>query len=151
MRLTLHTDYALRALIYLAVSEEGAVTAGAIAEAYGISRNHLVKVLQSLRDLGFLETVRGRGGGVRLARKAAEIGVGEVVRKTEDLRDHIECFKPETNTCPLINACELQRGLGEALEAYLAVLDRYTIADVAADRRGLTRLLGGAYSGRPGG
>ena len=141
MRLTLHTDYALRSLIYLANAGEQGATAGAIADAYGISKNHLVKVLQRLRALGYLDTVRGRGGGVRLIRDPGSIGLGEVIRRTEDL-DLVECFDPATNTCPLIKACGLKGTLGEALAAYLAVLDRYTIADIKGDRGRMAAILG---------
>ena len=142
MRLSLHTDYALRALMYLTAMREPATTAGAIAGAYGISKNHLVKVLQRLRDLGYVDTVRGRGGGVRLARDPADVRLGAVVRQTEDLGEMVECFNMETNTCPLAQACILQRRLDEALRAYLEVLDRYTLADVSANRGALQRILG---------
>lgn len=142
MRLTLQTDYALRALLYLAAAGEQGGTAHGIADSYGISRNHLAKVLQKLRALGYLTATRGRNGGVRLARPAADIRVGGVVRQTEDSLAPVECFDPATNTCPLAGACGLERGLGEAVEAYLAVLDRYTIADVSLDPRGMKRLFG---------
>lgn len=141
MRLSLHTDYALRSLIYLATMPEPATTAGAIAQAYGISRNHLVKVLQRLRDQGYVETVRGRGGGVRLGQAPDQIRVGAVVRRNEDLGELVECFNMETNTCPLAAACLLQRRLDEALRAYLEVLDRYTLADVSVNRAALMRAL----------
>lgn len=141
MRLSLHTDYALRSLIYLATMRDPATTAGAIATAYGISKNHLVKVLQRLRDLGYVETVRGRGGGVRLAQAPEDIRVGAVVRRTEDLGELVECFNLETNTCPLAAVCLLQRRLDEALRAYVAVLDRYTLADIATNRGALARAL----------
>lgn len=142
MRLSLHTDYALRALIYLASMREEATTAAAIAGSYRISKHHLVKVLQRLRDLGYVDTVRGRGGGVRLARDPAHIRLGEVVRRTEDLGEMVECFNPETNTCPIAAACLLPRRLNEAMLAYLAVLDRYTVADVSANRAELSAILG---------
>lgn len=144
MRLTQHTDYALRALIYLASMRQETATAAAIATAYGISQNHLVKVLQKLRGLGYLETVRGRNGGVRLARDPATIRIGNVVRESEGLTDFVECFNPRTNTCPLAAACLLKRRLGEALAAYLAVLDNYSVADVAANRADLAAILGTA-------
>jgi len=142
MRLSLHTDYALRSLLYLASMREEATTAAAIAGGYGISKNHLIKVLQRLRDLGYVETVRGRGGGVRLVGDPAQIRLGAVVRKTEELDEVVECFNPVTNTCPIASVCRLPRGLGEAVEAFLAVLDRYTLADVAENRAELTRILG---------
>lgn len=141
MRLSLHTDYALRALIYLAAMREPATTAGAMAAAYGISKNHLVKVLQRLRALGYVATVRGRGGGVRLARAPEEVRLGALVRQTEDLGEFVECFNMETNTCPLAPVCLLQRRLDEALRAYVEVLDRYTLADVVANRGALAGAL----------
>jgi Rrf2 family nitric oxide-sensitive transcriptional repressor len=140
MRLSLQTDYALRALIHLAASETGSVSAPAMARAYGISQNHLVKVLQRLGKLGYVGSVRGRGGGVRLTKAPEAIGVGEIVRQLESLAV-VECFTPQ-NTCPIAPACRLAAGLGEAMEAYLAVLDRYTIADVTANRGELMRILG---------
>lgn len=142
MRLTLHTDYALRTLIFLAADDGPGATAPQIARRYGISQNHLVKVIQRLRGLGYLTTARGRGGGVRLARPAESIRLGDVVRDTEDSLAVVECFDMETNTCPLASACLLKARLAEALNAYLAVLDRYTVADVAANRGQLMTLLG---------
>lgn len=142
MRLTLQTDYALRSLIYLATAPEETATAARIAEAYGVSLNHLVKVLQKLRALGFVETVRGRNGGVRLSRDPAQIRLGDVVRGCEDLTEFVECFNPSTNSCPIAAACLLKRRLGEALSAYLKVLDGYTVADVAANRAELAAILG---------
>jgi Rrf2 family transcriptional regulator, nitric oxide-sensitive transcriptional repressor len=141
MRLTLHTDYALRVLIYLAAAGSQGATAGTIADRYRISKNHLVKVIQRLVGLGYLETTRGRGGGVRLARPPSEILVGEVVRRTEDSLDLVECFDLPTNTCPLARACLLKAKLHEALAAYLAVLDACSIAEVATNGAGLMRLL----------
>jgi len=142
MRLSLHTDYALRALIYLASMREEATTAAAIAGSYRISKNHLVKVLQRLRALGYVETVRGRGGGVRLACDPAQVRLGDVVRRTEELDELVECFNPETNTCPIAAACLLPRRLSEAMQAFLGVLDRYTVADVSANRAQLGAILG---------
>lgn len=142
MRLSLHTDYALRALIYLASMREGATTAAAIAGSYRISKSHLVKVLQRLRDLGYVETVRGRGGGVRLSRDPAQIRLGEVVRRTENLHEMVECFNAETNTCPIAPVCLLPQRLNEALQAYLAVLDRYTVSEVSRNRAALGAILG---------
>ena len=142
MRLTLHTDYALRTLIFLASSGDSGATAETIARAYRISKNHLVKVIQRLTRLGYLETTRGRGGGVRLARAPADIRVGEVVRQTEDTLALVECFEAQTNSCPLAGACLLETRLAEALRAYFTVLDGYTIADVSANQGSLARLLG---------
>ncbi|WP_318911098.1 Rrf2 family transcriptional regulator [Shinella zoogloeoides] len=93
MRMTLHTDYALRMLIYLATRRDGACTVNDVAEAYGLSRNHLLKVAQTLRDLGLVETTRGRAGGIRLARAPREIGVGALVRATEEEFSLAECMQ----------------------------------------------------------
>jgi Rrf2 family transcriptional regulator, nitric oxide-sensitive transcriptional repressor len=145
MRLTVHTDYALRALIFLATAGEGGATAAAMAQAYGVSRHHLVKVLQHLRDLELVETVRGRGGGVRLAKAPEDIRIGAVVRETEADLGPAECFAPKaSSTCPIAQICLLKPRLGEAVEAYLAVLDGYPGADVAANRRVLIQVLGPA-------
>lgn len=140
MRLTLHTDYALRALVFLATAGEAGSTAQVIAERFRISRNHLVKVLQRLRSLGYLETTRGRGGGVRLAMPAQDINIGAVVRQTEEDLVLVECFDPASNTCPLIGACGLESKLGEAFNAFMAVLDRCTVADLALNQRSWARL-----------
>lgn len=130
MRLTLHTDYALRALIYLALRTDRRVSIREIAEAHRISENHLVKVVHNLGRGGFVETTRGRGGGLRLARPAAEINVGDVVRFTEDDMALVACFQADGPGCALIGACRLQRLLGEALQAFQSVLDGKTLADL---------------------
>ena len=132
MRLTLHADYGLRALVYLAAHPDRVVPTTEIGHAYGISKNHLVRVAQSLRDGGFIELTAGRAGGLRLARPAAAIRVGDVVRTLEpDLRV-VECFDARTSTCPISPVCGLSRALDGALAAFLAELDRFTIADAVA-------------------
>ncbi|MCA1940249.1 MAG: Rrf2 family transcriptional regulator [Caenispirillum bisanense] len=140
MRLTQHTDYALRLLIALALTARRAARGGdgaadtitirEVAERYGISRNHLMKVANDLTRAGVVEGLRGRGGGLRLAVPAAEINIGTLVRALEDGRDLVECFRPETNTCRIAPACRLKGVLRQAQEAFLAVLDGYTLADV---------------------
>ncbi len=134
MRLTLFSDYALRVLLY-AASQERLVTIAEIAEAYRISRNHLVKVTQLLVRLGMIESVRGRNGGLRLARPANEINVGALVRDTEPDFDLVECFDMETNTCAIAPVCDLKRVLNEAQTQFLGVLDGYTLEDLLANRR----------------
>lgn len=141
MRLTLHTDYALRILIFLAVSGDEGGTIADIAARYGISRNHLMKVAHQLGTLGLVETLRGRNGGLRLARPAAEIPVGVVVRQMEEGLRIAECFDAKTNTCPIAGLCGLQPVLGEALKAFLTVLDRYSIADICGKDRRLRKVL----------
>ena len=134
MRLTLHTDYALRALIYLALRTDRRVSIREIAEAHRISENHLVKVVHNLGRGGFVATTRGRGGGLRLGRPATEINVGDVVRFTEDDMALVACFQTDGPGCALIDACRLQRLLGEALQSFMAVLDGQTLADLVGGR-----------------
>lgn len=142
MRLTRHSDNALRALIYLGIhADEGPARIADIARRMGMSEDHLAKVIARLAQLGHVETLRGREGGVRLARPAAQINVGDVVRGTEDNLNLVECFDPTTNQCPIAPACALAPALDEALAAFFAVLDRYTLADLTAKPRSLTRLL----------
>lgn len=143
MRLTLHTDYALRMLIYVAARADGLCTVSDVAEAYGLSRNHLLKVAQTLRDIGLVETTRGRAGGIRLARAPETIGIGALVRATEEAFALAECMQAEGGSCCAISpACRLKGTLHEALAAFLAVLDRYTLADIVRNRATLGPLLG---------
>jgi len=130
MRLSLHADYALRTLMYLAV-HDGHRSIGEIAGAYGISKNHLMKVAQRLVAEGFIEAVRGRTGGLRLAQAADQVNVGRVVRTMEETGSFVECFEPSTNTCVITPACQLRHALAGALEAFFRHLDRYSLADLA--------------------
>jgi Rrf2 family nitric oxide-sensitive transcriptional repressor len=141
MRLTVYSDYSLRLLMYAALRPGELVTVQQVADAYGISRNHLMKVAFELGRHGFLETVRGRGGGLRLARPPERIGLGDVVRKTEDDFTMVECFAADTDRCAVSGPCRLKGALGRALKAYLAVLDEYTLADLTRKNTGLARLL----------
>jgi len=141
VRLTRHTDNALRALTYVAIHDATPSRITDIARRMGMSEDHLAKVVGRLAELGFLRTIRGRSGGVHLARPASEIVVGDVVRATEDNMVLVECFDPATNNCPIAPACELARALDKALEAFLAVLDRYTVADLVAKPRVLEQLM----------
>jgi len=135
MRLTSYSDYSLRVLMYLAVRADAVATIEEISRAYGISKVHLMKVVHELGRAGLVETTRGRGGGLRLARRPDEIVVGDVVRRTEDKMDLVECFDPDTSQCRIEPACRLRGVLGEALDAFLTTLDRYTLADLVARRR----------------
>lgn len=143
MRLTVQTDYALRVLIYLAIHKEELATIAAISERYEISKNHLMKVVQLLGHEGFVETVRGRAGGLRLARPAEEINVGQVVRVLERDAVLVECFSPCRNECLITPACRLKGALREALEAFFAALDRFSLARLTDDNRLLQQLLKG--------
>ncbi len=142
MQLTRYSDYSLRVLIHLAVAAGPRSTIEEIAVAYGISRGHVMKVVRHLAALGFVETLRGRGGGLRLAQPPGQINVGEVIRRTEENLALVECFRAD-GRCPIQEVCTLRRALREALDAFLAVLDGYTLADLVARRRPrLARLLG---------
>ncbi len=142
MQLTLYTDYSLRVLIYLGIRPGRQATITEIAESYGISRNHLVKVVHNLSSLGYIKTLRGRGGGMVLAMDPERINVGDVVRKTEPNFDLVECFDKENNTCPIAPCCALIRGLKVARKAFLEVLDGFTLADAVANRHELAGYLG---------
>ncbi|CAN1551074.1 COG1959 Predicted transcriptional regulator [Rhabdaerophilaceae bacterium] len=141
MRLTQYSNFALRTLQLLALRSPQIVTVDDVARAHRISRAHLVKVAYDLSQRGYIETLRGRKGGMRLARKPEDITVGEVIRWTEAPLELVECFNPETNTCPLQGHCHLSRGIQRALRAFLSVLDDLTIADIAINRGTLLGLL----------
>ncbi|HUH93087.1 MAG TPA: Rrf2 family transcriptional regulator [Casimicrobiaceae bacterium] len=141
MRLTSFSDYSLRVLIYLGTTRERLATIDEIAAAYGISGNHLMKVVHHLGRHGYVETVRGKGGGMRLARAPESINVGQVTRTTEDSFALVECFEGGEPDCRIARVCVLRQALSQALEAFLAALDRYTLADLLAPERPLTRIL----------
>ena len=150
MRFTRYTDYALRVLMYLGLKpEDDLATIREIAESYDISENHLMKVVHRLGLNGYIVTVRGRQGGMRLAQPPSAINLGDVVRHCEDDLRIVECFDPDTNTCPIAGTCALPAILDEALTAFLAVLDRYTLADLMVPRGGLIEILApaGAIAG----
>jgi Rrf2 family nitric oxide-sensitive transcriptional repressor len=137
MQLTLHADFALRVLLYLGSQPAGHVaTTKQISEVYGISQHHLVRVIQTLNDKGYVAVTAGRSGGVSLAREPQQIRLGEVVQNVETNLQLVECFDPKTNTCPIVAACELKPVLGEALSAFIEALNKYTLADVLQSRRG---------------
>ena len=131
MELTLRADYSLRVLLYLAEHRDRSVSTQEISEAYGISRNHLVRVVQTLQAHSFIKASVGRAGGLSLARPPSEINIGQVVRKTEPNFRIVECFQPETNTCRIAPICKLRGVLNESLKAFLQVLDGWTLADIA--------------------
>ena len=141
MRLTAFTDYTLRTLIYLALRPDKLVTIADIADAYDISANHLMKIVHQLAIAGDVATVRGQHGGMRLGRPAETINLGQVVRRTEPDLELVACFS-ETQRCVIQRDCVLQHALGAALQAFLAVLDGYTLADLVAPRQALAGLLG---------
>ncbi len=141
MRLTLHTDYALRVLVHVVLAPGRLVTIGEIADCYGISKNHLTKVVHQLGRAGFLETVRGKFGGVRLSADPGALRLGDVVRRTEEDFCLARCQRDggcgdAAAECRLASACVAKRALDEGLGAFFAALDRYTLADMLEAERG---------------
>jgi len=140
MQLTQYTDYSLRVLIYLSQKKPGELaTITEVAGFYGISRNHLVKVVHNLANFGFIHTMRGKNGGMCLARPANEIGIGEVVLKTEPNFYIAECFNKENNSCVIAPICALKSMLADARNNFLHTLDHYTIADSLIPEHGLSK------------
>jgi Rrf2 family nitric oxide-sensitive transcriptional repressor len=131
----------LRLAIYLACHPERVVSVDEVSRAFGISRHHLVKVVQTLTDLGVVEAQRGRGGGMRLGMPSSEINVGWLIRRTEPHLNLVECFDPTTNTCPIAPACGLKAVLQRAQKAFLSVLDEHTLGDFQSRQGELVRLL----------
>ncbi len=136
MRLTRYSDYAMRVLIHLAARSDRVCSISDIAKSYGISQNHLMKIVHDLRKAGYIASSRGRHGGVKLAVPAADIHVGALLRHTEDGFDLVDC-----PNCLLPAGCGLSSVLDEAMAAFLAVLDRYTLADLVDTRRDMLRML----------
>jgi Rrf2 family nitric oxide-sensitive transcriptional repressor len=130
MRLTLYTDYSLRVLLYLAYHKDKIATISELADFYKISRNHLVKVVHELGLKGYILTTRGKHGGIRLARPADQIIVGEVIRHTEPDFDLLECLNPDADQCVITHTCKLKSVLFTARSNFLGELDKYTLADL---------------------
>jgi Rrf2 family nitric oxide-sensitive transcriptional repressor len=141
MRMTLYADYSLRLLIYLAAKDDGLATIPEVAQNYGISKNHLVKVAHRLGQDGYITGLRGPKGGLRLAHPAETINLGEVFRRVEPDMALVPCFPPVSGPCPIVPACVLRDVLEKAGSAFLEVLDGYTLADLAAPRKELRELL----------
>jgi Rrf2 family transcriptional regulator, nitric oxide-sensitive transcriptional repressor len=141
MHLTAHTDYALRVLMYAALIAPRTTTIDEIAGRYGLSRNHLMKIVQRLGAGGYLQTLRGRGGGIRLGRPAESISLGEVVRLTEERFDLVECHDEAHNRCVISSDCLLRGVMDSAADAFMAVLDGKTLRDVIANEAPLMRQL----------
>ena len=150
MRLTLSTDYALRTLIYVGANGDRLSTIAEIAGSFGISKTHLMKVVNKLGRQGYIEAVRGKGGGIRLARPPAEIGVGALVRVTEEDLAVMGCLA-ENGFCRIEGCCVLRRALRGATRAFFATLDAYTLADLLAPQARLARSLGLVPEMRPAG
>lgn len=142
MRLTRQTNYAVRILMYCAANDGKLSRVPDIAEAYGLSEAYLFKILKPMMDVKIIESVRGRNGGIRLAKNAADITLFDVVRVTEENFALAECFDDENSDCPLIDSCGFNSALREALNAFFEVLGKYTIADMVAARPNINFLLG---------
>lgn len=142
MQLTVRSNHAMRLMMYCALNEGRLAPVSEIARACNMSEAHLAKIANRLASHGFVETVRGRGGGVRLAKDPKDLSVGAVVRTTEMGACLIECLDLENNTCPLIGACKFRGVVGRALEAFLGVLDECTLADLVADGDDLKAIMG---------
>jgi Rrf2 family nitric oxide-sensitive transcriptional repressor len=141
MRLTAFTDYTLRVLMYLALDRSQLATIPQIAAAYGISQNHLMKVVHHLARMGVVESVRGNGGGVRLAHPPEAIRIGEIVRAAEGDAPIVECFSDDPRGCRIATVCRLKQVLADGFDALYDSLDRYTLADLTGNRRALTSVL----------
>lgn len=134
MKLTSYSNFALRSLQLAALKAPDLIRVDDVVRVHGLARPHIVKIVHELGRAGYLETVRGRGGGFRLAKPAEDIAIGDVVRLTEGPLDLVECFNPEQNTCPLIGICKLSRALQNATKAFMAILDDLTLADIASNK-----------------
>ena len=144
MQLTMFSDYALRVFMFTHAAGDRLVTIEEIADAYGISRAHLMKVVNTLTRAGFITAVRGRFGGLKLARAAKDIRLGDVVRETEPNFDIVECFSTD-NQCPITRCCKLRGALKEAVDAFMFALDRRTLADIALAPKDVRRYLEPAH------
>lgn len=141
MKLTAFTDYALRVLMFLAAEPDRRATIGEICAAFDVKANHLTKVVHHLARQGWVSTVRGKGGGLTLARAPDAIRLGDVVREAEGQDLPAECFSARGSHCAIVSHCHLKGVLAEAVEAFHTVLDRYTLADITANRQVLVQLL----------
>ncbi len=137
MQLSRFTDYSLRVLIYIGLRQDRLVTISEIAQNYCISQNHLVKVVHQLGIHGYIKTIRGKGGGIRLARRPELINIGNVVRDTEENMDIAECFDPNKQSCSLLPTCILKSALIEARQSFLATLDFYRLSDFLVNQSAL--------------
>lgn len=149
MKLTAFTDYALRVLIYLAAQPGQRATIAQIATSFDVSENHLTKVVHFLGKNGWLANVRGKGGGLELAMSPEKIGLGQVVRHTEGAIVPAECFGEGGGHCSIAGICRLSGVLAEAVKAFYAVLDKYTLADLVQNRQALAKVLFGIHTVAP--
>lgn len=134
MQLTRFTDYGLRSLMYLAAHQKKLSSVKEISEFYGISRNHMVKVVHRLSQLGLIESSKGKGGGIWLACPPQEMRLGDIVKQLESNMDLVECFNRENNKCKITNTCQLKHYLYEARHSFISILNKYTLADTVKNQ-----------------
>ncbi|MFN8571017.1 MAG: Rrf2 family transcriptional regulator [Gemmatimonadaceae bacterium] len=146
MRLTRFSDNALRCLMFLGLSDKPISTVGEIARRMSMSEDHLLKVIKRLSQLGYVQTIRGRNGGLRLARSPEEINIADVIRSTEENLAIVPCLDGTDAPCPISSVCQLSNAVDEALNAFFTTLKRFTLADMCRDRGELQRVLASANS-----
>lgn len=134
MQLTTFTDYGLRSLMFLAANQDRMCSVREIADHYGVSYHHLVKVVHHLASLGYVQSAKGKGGGIWLAHDPAELRLGELIQALEPHMDLVECFNRETNTCHIVSTCRLKHYLFEAKQAFVTSLNNYTLADTIKNK-----------------
>jgi len=134
MQLTRFTDYGLRSLIYLTAHQDKLSTVKEISEYYGLSRNHLVKVIHRLSQLGWIESSKGKGGGIRLANNVQELRLGDIIKRLESNMNLVECFNHDKNKCKITNICQLRHYLNEAYHSFINILNKYTLTDTVKDK-----------------
>lgn len=134
MQLTNFTDYGLRTLMYVAARSENTVSVKEIAEHYGISRNHLVKIVHRLAQLGYIKTAKGKGGGIKIANNMEKLRLGDLIKELEPNMTIVECFDPENNTCRITDACQLKHYLFEATQNFISTMNKYTLADTITNK-----------------
>jgi Rrf2 family nitric oxide-sensitive transcriptional repressor len=135
MQLTTFTDYGLRALMFLSAHPDRLCSIREVADYYKISYNHLVKVAHRLAQLGFIDSTKGKGGGIKLAKRADQLKLGDLVRSLEPSMDVVECFNRDTNTCRITDSCQLKHYLSDAKKDFLSSLNRHTLADTVKNKK----------------
>lgn len=134
MQITRFTDYGLRTLMYVAARSENIASVKEVSEHYGISRNHLVKVVHRLSQLGYIETTKGKGGGIKIAKGTEKLRLGELIKQLEPNMNMVECFDAKTNTCRITGSCQLKHYLFEATQSFINTMNKYTLADTVQNK-----------------
>jgi Rrf2 family nitric oxide-sensitive transcriptional repressor len=140
MQLTQFTDYGLRSLMYLASQEDKLCSVREISDHYGISKNHLVKIVHHLAMVGYITSTKGKGGGIRLSKDPEDMRLGDIISALEPNMDLVECFNSEKNTCTIVKACRLKHFLADAKKSFLNCMNQHTLSDAIADKTLLLKL-----------